>query len=153
MSFLRVKGYDEDTIRLAGSMGHSSIEEANQILNRADSGEDLPELDFAFLCIHYVDGFSRGELWVEPAGVKNGELINEIDRRADKGRDNPSLKQLEQDGVDYFGMTTSEAMRVVGHRVETFLARKLSDTIGQEIDPLRLPEYIDQKLKEQIASV
>lgn len=151
---LRDNGYDEETVRLAGSMGHSAIKEANRILDQADQDEELPELDVAYLVINYVDGFTINNNWVVPASESaDGELINEADRRADKGKFNPSLAQLEKDGFERFGISTAEAMRNVSHRAEKYLAKELSNRLGEDIEPIRLPEFIDQKLKEQIAGV
>ncbi len=148
---------NERVIRLANAVGHGSLREIESILEKPSLSED----DVAFLVMHYVDDYTRGDQWIKPAEVDlsidpSGMPMNELDRRIAKNLKNAEPgKQYERLNVDGIGKftdkteTTFQAQRRIGHRVEETLIRVLADR-GYHVAPLDLPEFIDNDIRSTI---
>lgn len=146
---LRKAGYNDRVIRLVHAVAFDSLVETLQILDK----KELSPEDLAFLVLHYVDDYTRGDEWAEPAETVNGETINELDRRMMKNQSNPTLININKDGKARFGGESSfVAQRRIGHIVEERLAGLLSDKTGKRIESLRLPELIDNRVREQMSA-
>ena len=101
--------------------------------------------------MHYVDGYSRGSEWALPS--ENG--MNEVDSRAQKNRVNPGLQNLIRDGREkYEGEDFNDVMVEVGHGIEWVMAELISEkNEGLHVEPLKIPEFIDEKIKGEIEAL
>jgi len=143
-------GFSDRVIRLASAIGHGhpkSIIRAEQLLNQPLSAEDM-----AFLIMHYVDSYTVGSDRVNsPETLEDGQKINDIDRRYLKIAQNPRINDLNEAGREYFhGETLVATQRRVAHLVEDKLAELVSKKNNRPIDPLDLPNFIDQELHARI---
>lgn len=145
-------GFDDRVIRLAFAIGHGrprSIIRAEQLLNQTLSEEDM-----AFLIMHYVDSYTIESNWAHlPETLESGGKINDVDRRYLKMEQNPRLNDLNESGREYFqGETLLYAQRRVSHLVEEKLAQLVSQKLNTSIDPLKLPNLVDQEIHTRIAN-
>jgi len=147
---LEEAGFSERVVRLAGGVGHNSLQETQRILEQDTLSAD----DTAFLVMHYVDDYTVNSDWVQPTEVTpDGRRINNLDRRMDKNEANPRYAVLNEAGRQHFnGETSFQAQRRIGHMVEERLAALLTQQTGQSIEPLRLPEVIDEGVQAAIAT-
>lgn len=130
-AIMEKRGFGERVIKLSGSMGHESLLETQQILNKPE----LSPEDLAYLTIHAMDDLSAGDSW-----NKNGAF----EARMDKNKTNPQLAQLNAEGVQMLGENTMEFQKKIGLRVLGQLANRLKVEVNE------LPVYIDQKIKEKM---
>ena len=145
---IRQAGFSEQVARLAGSVGHTSLNETERILAQPELTED----DLSFLVLHYIDDYSVGSDWVQESDVgADGVRRNNLDRRMDANDANKRYAVLNEEGRQHFGGRTSfEAQRQIGKAVEQRLAQLLSERTGEPVDPVELPELIDKTIKAQI---
>ena len=153
---LRKAGFNDEVITIANSVGGKppTLFAIAEILQK----ESLLETDTARLTIHYVDGYTRGSEWVEPAiTAESGEVTNEVDRRTQKNLENPNYLRQNQDSVAAFadhpllqGRGPIENEGLVCHMIERRLAEIITQRTGEKIDPLALPEIIDQEIRKKI---
>lgn len=144
---LKKLGFDEDTLKLSGAMGHPSLLETMKVLEN----KKLSDFALAFLIAHYSDDISLRSDWCEPTEIVDGKKINQFDRRMGRNVNNPNIKQLGKDGKSRFGgRNTFEVQEEVGHAVETRLANELSKKGFEIDDPLELPCLIDDRIKDKI---
>lgn len=141
-------GFNENTVRMASSMGHSSLIETERILNK---GSLSPE-DTAYLLIHYVDDYTMGSDWTKPAEIlPDGSAVNDLDRRVLKNENNQRYTRLNEDGRDYFaGETTFSAQRRIGHLVEERLAKLVAEKSARGVDARDLPQFTDREIHTRI---
>ncbi len=134
--------------KLAGAAGHSAVPKTEAILAKPD----LEDEDIAHLVIHFIDDYTVGSEWVQPAEINDGKKINDLDRRMDRNEANPRYRSLNQEGKQHFdGATTFEAMRRAGHAAGVKLAELIAERNGLEpLDSLDLPVYIDDILRQKI---
>ncbi len=98
--------------------------------------------DIAYLTMHYVDDYTVESNWALPVVVTaEGKNINDFDRRMDKN--DARYPQLKVEGA-------FDQQRRLGYMVEERLAELISNRQGQEVQPKKLPEIIDQKIKRDI---
>jgi len=150
-------GIDPVTVRLAGAAGHGVLHEVEHMLD----APELSEEDIAFLALHYIDDITMGTDWVAPAQVReDGTLQNALDFKmgeGNEGRIKPgsTYDLLNQAGSDHFGGdTTWRHELVVGRRVEEKLASLINAQTPQlSIDPMRLPEIIDNGIRDAIDKI
>lgn len=147
---LRDAKLSEETIRLVGSVGHTSLLETEGLLRKADLDDD----DIAYLVMHYVDDYTVNAEWAQAADQTDAGARNDLDRRMDKNEANARYKLLDEEGRTYFnGETTFQAQRRIGHAVEERLAAVLSERSGEKIDPKQLPQVIDADVRARIESL
>ncbi len=145
---LREAGFSERVVRLAESVALEPIPEVESILTQDEPGND----DAAFLVQHYVDAYTINNEWAKPAATTDdGHRRNDLDRRVDKNESNEKYRKVNEEGRQYFnGETGYEAQRRVGHHVEQGLSRLIKKRTSIDINPLDLPEYIDNEIRKKI---
>lgn len=137
----------EEIIRLVNAVGDESLLETKKILEKDELSED----DIAFLIMHYVDDYTIGSNWVHASEVKDTKEINDLDRRMNINEANLRYQKLNEEGRAIFGGETAyQAERRIGHIVEEKLADLVKKRGDITVDPIKLPEIIDQKIKEEI---
>ncbi len=138
-------GLSENIVELSGSVGHDSLIKTEDLLKK-DKNE-LSESDIAYLVMHYVDNYTLGSDWVKPI---NG-MTNEIDNRTEKDKNNPTLKNLQEDSKKILnGRNYVDVMKDTGHDIEKLIVKLIKEKKNIEVDPLRLPEFIDEEIKKEI---
>jgi len=140
-------GFDQETVELAGAVGHTSLLKTEAILQK----DHMSAEDISFLIMHYVDDYTIESEWAEPAS--EGE--NDFERRITQNESGPRTDryaQLNQEGVGRFqeGETTFQAQRRIGRVVQDKLAELLSQNLGETVDALDLPTKIDAEIKAEI---
>lgn len=147
---MREAGFDERIIHLANSIGYGSFVETERILNK----EFFNSEDIAYLVLHYVDDYTIGSDWVNPAEKIADKQINNLDRRVDKNEANQRYARLNEEGKTRFsGRTTLEAQRQIGHLVEEKLASLIAENTGQTISAKELPQFVDTEIQSKIAGL
>lgn len=137
----------EEVTRLVDAVGDESLLETKKILEKDELSED----DIAFLIMHYVDDYTIGSDWAGSSEAKDAKEINDLDRRMDINEANPRYQKLNEEGRAIFGGETAyQAERRIGHLVEEKLADLMKKGGDGAVDPIKLPEVIDQKIKEEI---
>lgn len=149
---LRKGGFSEQVIRYVGATGSlpDALLEVRRVLDRETFYYD----DTAFLVQHYVDAYTRDSSWVEPA--QNGE--NDLDRRIKRNRDR--YRDVERAIIEsrfpneplFAGKGLSGTMGEFGHEIERRFASMIFRATGRRIEPIRLPEVIDEEIKRRIAA-
>ncbi len=152
---LQQKGVSDRVIHMAGSVGMTE-KVYNDIKPILDKGvESLTEDEIAYLIMHYVDVYTVGDRFVEPAEKISGDMYkNDLDRRIDKNENNPNYTNLNEESRAYFdGKSLYQVQREVGYEVEEKLAQLLAVRAEETIDPKFLPEYIDTEIRKKIDEV
>ena len=111
--------------------------------------------EIAYMVMHYLDDYTINSNWTTSVElVSDGRRINDLDRRIDKLEANPKYTDLNEEGRTIFnGETAFQAQRRVGHLIETKLAELINKKQGTTIDPLNLPEFVDERLKQRILNM
>lgn len=126
LEFLRSLGYPEEIILLAGSTGHTSLEEFNR---------DFDSIPTIRKIMHYVDD------------VVLGNDIVPLDERIGALERNPRYAELNEQGRKKFdGKTYFEVQREISKRIEREFAPKLGLS-----DPSTIPVFIKDCISERIA--
>lgn len=113
--------------------------------------------DIAHLIMYYVDNYTRGSRWAESAESRGTIGINDTDRRQEMNTLNPIYEKINNEELalnenhSFFrGMTRCEAAAALNHLIE----KRLADIIiknGVNIgDPLDMPEFVDNCVKNDI---
>lgn len=119
---------------------------------------DLNRTDIAMLIMHYVDGYTNGSEWVKPFR----EGLNDIDRKRIRLANEPKYQRTEAEALAYFnlngpdffrGKTSAQALSDVCHLIERRLAEIIRSKSSQKVDPLELPEFIDNEIRKRIEAV
>ncbi len=153
---MRQAGFKESVVNLVGVVGGlpETLFDVKRILDK-----DKPtDGDIALLTMQYIDGYTRGSAWVEPAETSGeGKLINDVDRRMLQNIQNLDYKKIQEAakplliGHPFFeGKGLNEAMAELDHFIEERLVALIKARSNEEIDPLRLPEVLDEGIKERI---
>lgn len=155
-SLLKAAGFNDRIIRLATSAGGlvPQLVESHRILDKPILSDD----DWAYLIVHYVDDCSIGADWVIPTLVgTDGKRVNIIDYRANALKANSTYSKISQEVTAellahpvFGGMTNLDAWSMTSHRIEQRLAQRISERTGEAIDPLTIPELVDQRIREAI---
>jgi len=132
---LEKAGVDPDLIELAESDGYAALPQMEEILQKTEISNN----DIAQLVLHYIGDYTLGSEWVGPFDGK----INDLDRRMDANDNNPKYKIMADKGF-------YKEQRRVGYLVENKIAELIQARTGQKIEPKRLPEIIDQLIKDTI---
>jgi len=144
-------GFSDDVIALASIAGDHNSFAATLALAEQDV---LTDEETARLIMSYVDDMSAGSTWATPAvPLPDGSLQNTVDRRLEAGEKDPRYARMNEEAREHFAGRTMYAMqRETAHAVEQRLAALLSEKTGEMIDPKRLPEWIDLRIRERIAA-
>ena len=115
-------------------------------------GEHVSEEEIAALVFHYVDDYTQGSAWTKPAEINSqGRKVNDLNRRIEKAFSNPKYTSINEEDKKYFdGKTSHEVQETVGESVEQFLAKRVTETKGIQIDSKDLPTIIDEEIKKDI---
>ena len=140
-------GFGKRIVKLVGSVGHSTVFDAEALLLKPELTED----DIAWLIMHYVDDYTIGSEWVRETEDVGNLKVNDLDRRMDKNEADPRYKILNEAGREYYGGETAyQAQRRVGHLIENRLAELINVRQGLSIQPVDLPVFIDNLLQQKI---
>lgn len=147
-TWMRETGINGRVIVWIRGLEDSRLLEAEKIALK----ESLSSDDIAYIVMHYLDDYTINSQWVTPANVDdNSRRVNDLDRRIDRLETNPKYAQLNEGGRTIFnGETTFKAQRRVGHLLEQTLTRLINQRQGTDIDPLDLPEYVDENIRQRI---
>jgi len=136
---MRENGVGGSVVRLVNSIGHYSLNEVQEVLNKPELGD----ADLAYLVMHYVDDYTINADW-----AVGGDIIGE---RMKNNANNPRYAQINETGRQHFnGETAYEAQARVGHAVQDRLAHEISNRAGINVEPMELPIYVDNRIREQI---
>lgn len=149
-------GFGNRVRRLASSAGGYAPQliETQRILDQSILSDD----DWAYLIDHYVDDCSVGVEWVEPSRINpDGTRVNIIDYRAIGNKAKADYNRISEEiGAELAGhsllggMNNHDSMSIVSHGIEKRLAQRITERTGESIDPLLIPELVDQRIKEGI---
>lgn len=131
---MRAENVSEQVIRIVNSVGYEGLHEAKNIL----AMREMSENDLACLIMHYIDNYTVENNWVVPASIRGKTRINDIDRRSEK-----SVSRYPE-----VGKQIAEQVPV-DHAIEMHLSNLLAAR-GINVEPLKIPEYIDERLRERI---
>ncbi len=143
--------FSDRVIRLAGASGVNvpQLVQAQRILDQ----NSLSDEDLAWLVIHYVDDCSIGADWVK----RSQEGRNIIDFRMEQNKSKPDYVRISQEIRQQLlnhpklgGMNIFDAAAFVDRQIEERLAQKIVGKTGENINPLKIPELVDQKIRESI---
>ncbi len=137
-----------EIIKLVESVGHLSLPEAQEILNR----QTISDRDIAFLLMHYIDDYTVNSEWSLPAKVTSqGQCVNSLDDRIDKNESTFRYSILNEEGRKHFnGETTFHAQRRIGNMVEQTISDLLRLRSGVNVEPKDIPIFVDNIIKNQI---
>ena len=149
-------GFNNRVRRLASASGGYApqLVEAQRILDQSTLSND----DLAYLIVHYVDDCSIGADWVKSSQVDNhGKRINIIDYRTQGDKSKSDYRLIDQEiAVELAnhpklgGMNPHNAMAIVSRQIEERIAEHIIQRTGEDIDPLRIPELVDEKIRTAI---
>lgn len=147
-------GFDERVRRLASGSGYApQIIEAQRILDQST----LSDEDWAYLIVHYVDDSSVGSDWVSPSQIDTtGRRTNIIDVKTEANKAKSVYQRIIEEigeelrGSKFEGMNNHDAMFIVSHGIERRLVQRIAEKTGETINPLLIPELVDQKIKMAI---
>ena len=150
---LRESGFSERVIFLTNACG--GIPEILLKVKRILDKDMFSDEDIAFLIMHYTDAYTMGSSWAESVS-SSGE--NELERRMFKNKKNKKYTKLEKELLAvrdpceslFFEKTLSMVMTELGHEIERRFARIIAEKTGKQIEPVRLPEIIDEEIKDRI---
>ncbi len=131
--FLKERGYGQEIIKLAHSVGHGSLLEMVEDPNDAEL-KVKDDIDLPTLIIHYVDDITL-----------NNDIVP-LNIRIDYLEANPRYQETNEQGRKVFaGRTYFEVQREVSRKIEA----KLASMLG--IEPAeKLPDWIKGKILERI---
>lgn len=148
---LSKNGVPKEVISLIGFAG--GMPEVVFAVEKIINKENITNSDLAKIVLHYVDAYTRNDEWVEPAEAG----INDIDRRAEKNRQNHNYQKITDEisaifaSRDFFPKLDSLAvMALVNHMIEEKISRLISERNGVDVGALFIPEEIDRRLKAQL---
>ncbi|KKQ75915.1 MAG: hypothetical protein US96_C0002G0028 [Candidatus Woesebacteria bacterium GW2011_GWB1_38_5b] len=152
---MRRYGIAERAITISGSVGHEAIQTMATILTKKDG--EVTQEDLAKMIIFYIDNYTTGSDWVRPMEMLDDRPVNAMTARINKNISNPKLQNLnklvglsETERAFFGRKNMSQVQLEVGRSIEDRLARMLSQKLGVNVDPISLPEFIDNKLIEEI---
>lgn len=149
---LETAGFSGRVRKLAGASGVDApqLREAQRILDQ----NSLSDEDLAWLIVHYVDDCSIGTDWVR----RSQEGRNIVDYRMEQNKTKVDYVKISEEisqelmGHPKLGnMNLYDAGAFVSHQIEQRLAQRVKDRTGKVVDPLAIPELVDQKIREDIA--
>jgi plasmid stability protein len=150
-AILEGHGFTARQVALATSAGHETIPEAEALANKPN----LTAGEVAWLIMHYTDDYTIESDWVTPATQnEDGTWNNDLRRRMQKNLANaqPGGKYhgIHLAGNEHLGEPTYDAQLRVGQLVENRLASLVGAQTGMTIEPVFLPEIVDQGVAAHI---
>ena len=148
---LRTAGFSSRVIRLADSSGVDAPQliEVQSILDK----KSLSDEDLAWLVVHYVDDCSIGTDWV----LRSQEGRDIVDYRMEQNKTKPDYVRISQEISQELSnhpklgnMNLYDAAEFVDHQIEQRFAQRIKEKTGEDIEPLAIPELVDQKIRESI---
>lgn len=105
--------------------------------------------------LHYVDSITIDDTWHESKAVdeKNEKVVNQLDRRSFRQEGKAGNRRLDNDARRrrvFRGESLHEAQRRLGHQLEAIFVERIRQHTDLVINPLDLPEFIDQQIREKI---
>jgi hypothetical protein len=153
---LSQNGFSERVRRWAGSAGGDvpQLIEAQRILDQ----KNITDEDLAYLIVHYIDDCSVGSNWIRPSGSsQEGARVNIIDYRMQENKEKQVYSKISQEiteelsGHPVLGKFSNlDAAAFVSHQIEERLALLISANLSKPVDPLMIPEMIDEEIRSQI---
>ncbi len=149
---LRQVGFSDELIEIAGSVGHGSFLDMDEIVTRKNN---LSDQDILRLIMHYLDDYTTGAEWTEAAFQDDsGQWRNDLDKRIAKNHANKNYETLNEEGRQKFdGQLTFDMQLKVGKQIEQILARLIEERSGQKVAPYDIPFVIDQKIRQKIEAI
>lgn len=148
---LRRSGVPERTVRLIGFTG--GMPDVLLAVKKIIDEESFRDEELASLAAYYIDAYTRGEGWAEPAG----DSENDLDRRVQKNKENPAYTKINieaakilQSDPFFSGMDPLGAMAVLGHDIEKMVAEVIKKKNGTAIKPEMIPETVDAEIKKAV---
>ena len=150
---MRQAGIEEDVIEISSFAGGDPeiLLKVKKILDQ----EDLNDTELAFLIMQYIDGYTINADWVEP--LDQITMDNAVDHRRRKNELNRINLEIKDDvarefeGLEFFGNKTNvQAVSDLGHLIEEKITKIIFNKTGKTIDPLMLPEFIDDEIRKRI---
>jgi hypothetical protein len=133
-------GFSERVVRLANSVGHGSLLEAEALAAKPELSED----ELAFLVLHHVDDYTAGTNWVERGHDPLRERI-----MGNVGK--PAYHALDEAGRQHFGGTTTfKKQYEIGEKVAARLAEVARARSTEMVDGPALPLAVDIRIKQRI---
>jgi hypothetical protein len=134
---LRANGFSEMVIRIAGAVGHGSMEDIDLILKNPTFSEE----DLAKLILHYIDDYTIGDQLILERPTEDV-----LGARMAANKANERYRQLDLDGIERFGMSTFDKQLEVGRRVESTLCAIVSQRVAQTVSAKDLQLRVDEML-------
>ena len=157
---LRAAGWSDSIVEIATGCGGKPPEvfAMDDVLEK----EFWDDHDLARLILHYVDGYTCDSNWVQPAVEReDGTRMNEVDRRTAKNLTNSTYQKQNLRLVPFFdelpkfrGRGAIENEGIVCHMIEQRLSAVIADANkGVAIDPLDIPEMVDNVIRERMEAL
>lgn len=152
---LRDAGFPDIVISLVGCVAGDpkNIYNIKEILDYSEFSLE----NIAHLVMHYVDNYTRGSAWAEPAERRGTIGINDVDKRSEMNALNPIYEKMNREGLAFNdshpffnGMTRFEASAAINHLIEKRLADIINKNGANIGDPLDTPEFVDTCIKNDI---
>lgn len=153
---LRDEGVSERVVWLASAPGGlpGEITVSYDIVTKPSMTNE----EWAFVLIHLADDMALGSKSVVPSRPnESGGKDNVIDDRAAENKrksySSQSSVETQQALVNhpfFGGMHAFDAMAAVSHMIEKRFAEELASRTGESLDPVEIPELVDQRLRARI---
>jgi len=122
--------------------------------------ERVSDQELSMLIMNYVDAYTHGSSWVNPTEQSGDEVLNDLDRKIIKIANNPTYAKLRAEAREqlkhapfFKDKSDTEALVAIGHSIEKKLATLISERSGVKMDPIQLPEKIDEMIKNKISQI
>lgn len=146
---MRECGIPDDIIVLVNAVAHTSFQKTAELLEKGM----LSEEEVAYLVMHYIDDYTIESTWAEDSEIVNGKLINALDKRIAKNKENAKYRKINEKGFELFGVSTYDYQLTLGKKVEAVLAGLIRAETLQPIVPQNLPCFIDNLIKEETGMI
>lgn len=159
---LKKNGFNERVRRLAGSAGGDvpQLVEVQRILDQETISDD----DWAYLLVHYIDDCSIDAKWVLSSNKETGQNI--VDYRMEENRKKKDYEIIAGEiSAELFTLPKFKEMKdadekmdnitiavFLSHEIEKRIAKRIDDLTGISINPLEIPESIDKRIENEIAT-
>jgi uncharacterized protein YoaH (UPF0181 family) len=153
---LRRKGVSSRVINFISFVGGAPevLFEVKKILEKHQS---LSDEEIASLIAHYIDDYTINGEWVKPMErMPSGDFMNDVDRRMERNNNNPNYKEIANEDSRVLeslrifpGKGLFEIMAIMSHEIEVRIAQLIKN--HAKIDPISIPETIDEKIKEYLS--
>jgi hypothetical protein len=157
-AYLKSAGFNEKVIDLKNSVGAypKTLIKIKYLLDK----EVLNDTEIAIILVFYVDGYTINAEWVEKMNEKNGKTTNDLDKKIVKIASNPNYIKIEDETREaminhsfFHGMNGAEGLVAVGHIAEDRLSKLIRERSAKEIDPIKIPETVDEEIKKRILQI